>query len=153
MSRSVNKVMLVGKLGRDAELSYTSNQRAVAKFSVATERRWKDQASGEWKSETNWTNVIFWNAENMAQFLTKGKQVYVEGRLQTDEYTDKDGVKRKSTKVRCERVVLLGGGGGGGRSGGGGGYDRGEGRSSGGGASSSSHDDVSEPLTDDDIPF
>ena len=83
----------------------------------------------------------------------KGKQVYIEGRLQTDEYTDKEGQKKKSTKVRCERVVLLGGGGGGGR-GGGGSSDRGE-RSTGssGGGASASHDDVSEPLTDDDIPF
>jgi single-strand DNA-binding protein len=101
--------MLVGKLGRDADLSYTSNQRAVAKFSVATDRRWKDQASGEWKSETNWTNVIFWNAENMAQFLTKGKQVYVEGRLLNRSY-EKDGEKKYVTEVIAEEVILLGGG-------------------------------------------
>jgi single-strand DNA-binding protein len=85
-------------------------------------------------------------AESLAEYLRKGKQVYVEGRLQTDEYTDKEGTKRKSTKVRCDRVVLLGGGGGGGRSGGG--YER---REEAGVAHSGG--DAVEPLTDDDIPF
>lgn len=155
---SVNKVILVGNLGRDAEVRYTPGGAAVARFSIATTEVWNDK-SGQRQERTEWHNIDLWGkqAESLSEYLVKGKQVYVEGRLQTDEYTDKEGQKRKSTKVRCERVVLLGGGGGGGRSGGGGGsYDRGgESRSSssGGGGGSMSHDDVSEPLTDDDIPF
>ena len=151
---SVNKVILVGNLGRDAEVRYTPGGAAVARFSIATTEVWNDKG-GQRQERTEWHNIDLWGkqAESLSEYLVKGKQVYIEGRLQTDEYTDKDGVKRKSTKVRCEKVVLLGsGGGGGGRSGGGGGYERSEGRS-GGGAAATSHDDVSEPLTDDDIPF
>lgn len=152
---SVNKVILVGNLGRDAEVRYTPGGAAVARFSIATTEVWNDK-SGQKQERTEWHNIDLWGkqAESLSEYLVKGKQVYVEGRLQTDEYTDKEGQKRKSTKVRCERVVLLGGGGGGGgrSGGGGGGYDRGE-SNRGGGGSSMSHDDVSEPLTDDDIPF
>lgn len=149
---SVNKVILVGNLGRDAEVRYTPGGAAVARFSIATTEVWNDK-SGQRQERTEWHNIDLWGkqAESLSEYLVKGKQVYVEGRLQTDEYTDKEGQKRKSTKIRCERVVLLGGGGG--RSGGGGGgYDRG-GESRGGGGGAASHDDVSEPLTDDDIPF
>jgi single-strand DNA-binding protein len=108
-SRSVNKVILIGHLGRDAETAYTSSQTAVTKFSVATNRRWKDQQSGEWKEETNWTNVVLWRGENLAPYLTKGKQVFVEGRLQTRSYDDKDGKKVWTTEVVAEDVILLGG--------------------------------------------
>ena len=151
---SVNKVILVGNLGRDAEVRYTPGGAAVARFSIATTEVWNDK-SGQRQERTEWHNIDLWGkqAESLSEYLVKGKQVYVEGRLQTDEYTDKEGQKRKSTKVRCERVVLLGGGGGGRSGGGGGSYDRGESNRGGGGASSMSHDDVSEPLTDDDIPF
>jgi single-strand DNA-binding protein len=113
-SRSVNKVTLIGHLGRDAETAYTASQTAVTKFSVATNRRWKDQASGEWKEETNWTNVVLWRGENVAPYLTKGKQIYVEGRLQTRSYDDKDGKKVWTTEVVAEDVILLGGRGDGG---------------------------------------
>jgi single-strand DNA-binding protein len=116
-SRSVNKVILIGHLGRDAETAYTASQTAVTKFSVATNRRWKDQQTGEWKEETNWTNVVMWRGENVAPYLTKGKQVFVEGRLQTRSYDDKDGKKVWTTEVVAEDVILLGGrgeGGGGG---------------------------------------
>jgi len=116
-SRSVNKVILIGHLGRDAETAYTASQTSVTKFSVATNRRWKDQQSGEWKEETNWTNVVLWRAENLSQYLTKGKQVYVEGRIQTRSYDDKDGKKVYTTEVVADDVILLGGrgeGGGGG---------------------------------------
>lgn len=108
---SVNKVILVGNLGRDAELRYTPGGAAVSKFSLATTEVWTDK-SGQRQERTEWHNVDLWGkaAESLAEYLKKGKQVYVEGRLQTDEYTDKDGQKRKSTKVRCDRVVLLGGG-------------------------------------------
>jgi single-strand DNA-binding protein len=108
-SRSVNKVILIGHLGRDAETAYTASQTSVTKFSVATNRRWKDQQSGEWKEETNWTNVVLWRGENVAPYLTKGKQIYVEGRLQTRSYDDKDGKKVWTTEVVAEDVILLGG--------------------------------------------
>ena len=156
---SVNKVILVGNLGRDAEVRYTPGGAAVARFSIATTEVWNDKG-GQRQERTEWHNIDLWGkqAESLSEYLVKGKQVYIEGRLQTDEYTDKDGVKRKSTKVRCEKVVLLGSGGGGGGArsggGGGGGYERSEGRSAAGaGTAATSHDDVSEPLTDDDIPF
>ena len=108
-SRSVNKVILVGHLGRDAETAYTASQTAVTKFSVATNRRWKDQQTGEWKEETNWTNIVLWRGENLAPYLTKGKQVYVEGRIQTRSYDDKEGKKVWTTEVIAEDVILLGG--------------------------------------------
>ncbi len=117
-SRSVNKVILVGHLGRDAETKFTPGGVSVTKFSVATNRRWKDQQSGEWKEETDWTNVVLWRAENLATYLTKGTQLYVEGRLQTRNYEDKDGKKVYTTEVVADEVILLGGkGGGGGRTG------------------------------------
>ena len=108
-SRSVNKVILIGHLGRDAETRFTPAGVAVTKFSVATNRRWKDQQSGEWKEETDWANVVLWRQENLANYLTKGKQVYVEGRLQTRSYDDKDGKKQYMTEVVAEDVILLGG--------------------------------------------
>jgi single-strand DNA-binding protein len=143
---SVNKVILVGNLGRDAELRYTPGGAAVAKFSVATTEVWNDK-SGQRQERTEWHNIDLWGkqAESLSEYLVKGKQVYVEGRLQTDEYTDKEGNKRKTTRVRCDKVVLLGSGGG-----------RGAGTSrSSGGDDMGSHapEAVSEPLTDDDIPF
>ncbi len=108
-TRSVNKVILIGHLGRDAETAFTASQVSVTKFSVATNRRWKDQQSGEWKEETNWSDVVLWRGENVAPYLTKGKQVYVEGRLQTRSYDDKDGKKVYRTEVVAEDVILLGG--------------------------------------------
>jgi single-strand DNA-binding protein len=111
-SRSVNKVILIGHLGRDAETKFTPAGVAVTKFSVATNRRWKDQQTGEWKEETDWANVVLWRQENLANYLTKGKQVYVEGRLQTRSYDDKDGKKQYMTEVVAEDVILLGGRGG-----------------------------------------
>jgi single-strand DNA-binding protein len=111
-SRSVNKVILVGNLGRDAETKFTPSGVSMTRFSVATARRYKDQATGEWKEDTDWSNVVLWRAENLAPYLTKGKQVYVEGRLQTRSYEDKDGQKRYSTEVVADDVILLGGRGG-----------------------------------------
>jgi len=111
-SRSVNKVTLIGHLGRDAETKFTPAGVAVTKFSIATSRRWKDQQSGEWKEETDWHNVVLWRAENLANYLLKGKQVYVEGRLQTRNYEDKEGKKVYITEVVAEDVLLLGGRGG-----------------------------------------
>src|SRR5258708_31023332 len=92
-SRSVNKVILVGNLGKDAETKFTQGGTPVTKFTIATGRRWKDQQSGEWKEETDWHNVVLWRAENLANYLLKSKQVYIQGRLQTRSYEDKDGKK------------------------------------------------------------
>ena len=144
---SVNKVILVGNLGRDAEVRYTPSGAAVAKFSVATTEVWNDKA-GQRQERTEWHNIDLWGkqAESLQEYLRKGKQIYLEGRLQTDEYTDKDGIKRKSTRVRCDRVVLLGSAGGRGA----GGDRTGDGM---GGQSGSPAPESSEPLTDDDIPF
>jgi single-strand DNA-binding protein len=108
-SRSVNKVILVGNLGRDAETKFTPSGASVTRFAVATSRSWKDQQTNEWKEETNWTNVVLWRQENLANYLTKGKQVYVEGRLQTRSYDDKDGKKVYTTEVVADDVLLLGG--------------------------------------------
>ncbi len=105
---SVNKVILVGNLGRDAETKFTSSGTSVTTFSLATTRRWKDQGSGEWKEQTDWHRVKYWRAENVANYLLKGKQVYVEGRLETRSYDDKDGKKVYTTEVVCEHLVLLG---------------------------------------------
>lgn len=175
MARSVNKVILVGNLGKDAETKFTPAGIAVSKFSVATSRRWKDQASGEWKEETDWTNVVVWRQENLATYLTKGKQVYVEGRLQTRSYDDKEGQKRYMTEVVADEVILLGGRGGDAGSGGGGGMDdydqsprssggpvsmprsasaRSGGGASGGGASRQpAPPDMGGDISDDDVPF
>src|SRR5262245_58340732 len=149
---SVNKVILVGNLGRDAEVRYTSGGAAVSKFSVATTEVWNDK-SGQRQERTEWHNIDLWGkqAESLSEYLVKGKQVYIEGRLQTDEYTDKDGVKRKSTKIRCDKVVLLGSAGGGGRAGGG--YGGSRGGSDDVDQQRHGSDAPSEPLTDDDIPF
>jgi single-strand DNA-binding protein len=108
-SRSINKVILIGHLGKDAETKFTPGGAARTVFSVATSRRWKDQQSGEWKEETDWHNVVLWRSENLANYLQKGKQVYVEGRLHTRSYEDKDGVKKYATEVVSEEVILLGG--------------------------------------------
>ena len=158
-SRSVNKVILVGNLGRDAETKFTPGGVSVTSFSVATSRRWKDQQSGEWKEETDWSNVTLWRAENLAQYLTKGKQVYVEGRLQTRSYEDKDGKKVYRTDVVAEDVILLGGAGGGaGR--GGDEYSqsappaRTSAPARSGGAPAPVRDDFGgQGITDDDVPF
>src|ERR1044071_2770216 len=111
-SRSVNKVILLGHLGKDAETRFTPSGVARSTFTIATNRRWKDQQSGEWKEETDWHNVVLWRSENLANYLLKGKQVYVEGRLQTRNYEDKDGQKRYMTEVVADDVLLLGGRGG-----------------------------------------
>jgi len=150
---SVNKVILVGNLGRDAELRYTPGGAAVSKFSVATTEVWNDK-SGQRQERTEWHNIDLWGkqAESLSGYLVKGKQVYVEGRLQTDEYTDKDGNKRKTTRVRCDRVVLLGGGGRGAGAGTGQ-MPRTEEQPMGAPGYQPPVSEPSEPLTEDDIPF
>jgi single-strand DNA-binding protein len=108
-SRSVNKVILIGHLGKDAETKFTPSGVACTKFSIATSRRWKDQQSGEWKEETDWANVVLWRQENVSTYLTKGKQIYVEGRLHSRSWDDKDGKKQYATEVVADEVILLGG--------------------------------------------
>jgi len=147
---SVNKVILVGNLGRDAELRYTPGGAAVATLNMATTEVWNDK-QGQRQEKTEWHRVILWGkqAESLQEYLTKGKQIYVEGRLQTREW-EKDGVKRYTTEVKADRITLLGGGGGA-RSGGGsfgGGAER-----SGSPAARGGDEPPMEPITDDDIPF
>ncbi|MCX8073078.1 MAG: single-stranded DNA-binding protein [Candidatus Binatia bacterium] len=108
----VNKVILVGNLGRDPEVRFTPNGQAVARFSVATTEKWRDQ-QGQLQERTEWHNVVVWGkqAEACGQYLAKGRQVYVEGRLQTRSYDDKDGIKRQVVEVIAQTVRFLGGGG------------------------------------------
>jgi single-strand DNA-binding protein len=155
-------VILVGRLGKDAETKFTPGGASVTKFSVATSRRWKDQQSGEWKEETNWSNITFWRGENVAPYLLKGTQIYVEGRLQTRSYEDKDGKKVYATDVVADDVILLsgrgeGGGGGGGEEGGGYSQERPvsmpRSARGGGGSSAPPADDFPQGITDDDVPF
>ncbi len=106
---SVNKVILVGNLGKDAELRYTPSGAAVASLRIATTDRYKDK-EGQWQDQTEWHTVVIWGktAESLAEYLRKGKQIYVEGRLQTRSWDDKEGKKRYATEVRADRIVLLG---------------------------------------------
>ena len=146
---SVNKVILVGNLGRDVELRYTPGGAAVGTLSLATTEVWNDK-SGQRQEKTEWHRIVLWGkqAESLNEYLLKGRQIYVEGRLQTRQWDDRDGNKRYTTEIRGDRVVLLGG------------------RSSGdGGAGGSRGDERQEQstpaesvggsaeLTDDDIPF
>src|SRR6266852_2398723 len=147
---SVNKVILVGNLGRDAELRYTPGGAAVATLNMATTEVWNDK-SGQRQEKTEWHRVVLWGktAESLNEYLTKGKQIYVEGRLQTRQWDDKDGNKRYTTEIRGDRIVLLGGGRGGGGAARIGGGERGGG-SSGGGDFGGPRPETSAPLTDDD---
>jgi len=149
---SVNKVILVGNLGRDAELRYTPGGAAVAHFSLATTDTWTDKNSGQRQERTEWHRVDVWGkkAEALQQYLLKGRRIYVEGSLRTRQWEDRDGNKRYSTDIRADRVEFLGGGEGGGR------------RSEGPGQSPPAAAGATEPaapgedspdLTEDDIPF
>jgi single-strand DNA-binding protein len=127
----VNKVILIGNLGKDPEVRYTSGGQAVANLRIATSRSWTDKQSGQKKEETEWHDVEVWGkqAEQVGEYLAKGRQVYVEGRLKTDKWQDKtSGQERSRVKVVADSVRFLGGGGGGGgagRGGGSGGQQRG----------------------------
>jgi single-strand DNA-binding protein len=139
---SVNKVILVGNLGRDAELRYTPGGAPVATINMATTEVWNDKG-GQRQEKTEWHRVVLWGktAESLAEYLTKGKQIYVEGRLQTRQW-EKDGQKHYTTEIRGDRIVLLGGGGGG---------------AARGGPKAETSEPIEGPgateLTDDDIPF
>jgi single-strand DNA-binding protein len=155
---SVNKVILVGNLGADPELKYTPSSRPLCNLRIATTDVFKDK-SGQRQERTEWHRVTVWGdqAENCNKYLSKGRSVYIEGRLQTRSY-DKEGQKHYATDVVADRVVFLGSGGGAGGGGGGGGGVGGEGRRQGGGSSRDSgppddNDAPMPPASDDDIPF
>ena len=107
---SLNKVMLIGNLGRDAEMRHTSGGTAVSTLNLATTETWKDK-DGQKQEKTEWHRIIVWGktAEALSQYLTKGKQIYVEGRLQTRQWDDKEGVTRYTTEIKSDRITLLGG--------------------------------------------
>ena len=167
---SVNKVILVGNLGRDPESRTFPSGDQVCNVTIATTDKWKDKASGEMKEATEWHRLVFNGrlAEIAAQYLRKGSQIYVEGQIRTRKFTDKEGVEKSATEIRVDQMQMLGSRQGmGGPQGGGdddGGYSQGGGGGGGGGAaaprapapaprqapakSSSGFDDM-----DDDIPF
>jgi len=154
----VNKVILIGNLGRDPEVRSTPSGQPVASFTLATSRRWRDK-SGQKQEQTEWHQIVVWGkqAEIAGQYLTKGKQIYVEGRLQTRSWDDKQsGEKRYRTEIVCDNFQMLSssGGGGGGQRGGGGDYE------APGGGSGPSYDEGGfggggggGNMDDDDIPF
>jgi single-strand DNA-binding protein len=109
MSRGLNKVMLIGRLGRDPEMRYTPSGRPVTTFSLATSRTW-NTSEGERRTETEWFNIVAWGslAEICKQFLNKGQQVYVEGRLQTRHWEDGEGVKHSVTEIVANEMIMLG---------------------------------------------
>jgi single-strand DNA-binding protein len=164
---SVNKVILIGNLGADPELKYTPSSRALCNLRIATTEVYKDKG-GQRQEKTEWHRVTVWGdqAENCSKYLSKGRSVYVEGRLQTRSY-EKEGQKHYATDVVADRVVFLGGGGGAGDGGGGGGAGGGGTRRSGpagggggGGSRGGFGDGVPDepessgpPPSDDDIPF
>jgi single-strand DNA-binding protein len=157
---SVNKVILIGNLGRDPETRYTTGGDAVTNLNIATSETWKDKA-GEKQEKTEWHRVVLFGrqAEIAGEYLKKGRSVYIEGRLQTKKYTDKDGVEKYSTEIVGDRMQLLGSKDGG--SGGGGGdteFSGGGGRREGGGGSTGAAKPAGAAKKnvddfDDDIPF
>jgi single-strand DNA-binding protein len=152
MARGVNKVILVGNLGKDPEVSYLPSGQSVTKFSLATSRSYKDK-SGEWKEETEWHNIVAWGktGESVAQYLSKGRQVYVEGRIQSRTWEDKEGKKRYNTDIVADNIMLLGG------RGEGGGEAQGRPAQAARGAQKPAAEEefsqAQPEITDDDIPF
>jgi single-strand DNA-binding protein len=146
---SVNKAILVGNLGRDAEMRFTSGGTPVATVSLATTEKFTDR-DGQKREDTQWHRIVIWGktAESLHEYLTKGKQIYVEGRIQTREWTDKEGKPAKTTEIRADRIVLLGGGGGGG-----GGMNRGGGRERYAEAEPGAEMTPVDTPSEDDIPF
>jgi single-strand DNA-binding protein len=106
---SVNKVILVGYVGQDPEARYTQSGTAITNLSIATNESWKNQ-NGEYQDRTEWHRIVIYGkmAETASQYLKRGQQVYVEGRLATNEWTDKNDIKRKTTEVRCDAFTMLG---------------------------------------------
>jgi single-strand DNA-binding protein len=158
MARGINKVILVGNLGNDPDVRYTASGAAVANVSIATTDSWKDKESGEMQDRTEWHKVVFFGrlAEIVAEYLKKGSQVYVEGRLQTRKWQDKEGHDRYTTEIVAGEMQMLGGRGG---SGGGGGGNQTQdsssedGQTRGGGNNKRQSKPPAEDFVDDDIPF
>jgi single-strand DNA-binding protein len=158
MAGGINKVILIGNLGADPEVRFTPSGQAVANFRIATSESWNDKTSGQKQERTEWHRIVVWGklAELCGEYLKKGRQCYVEGRLQTREWTDKEGKKNYTTEVVANTVQFLGGGGGGARGGeGGGGYGGGgsRGPSDQGNGGGAPPDDMGGPPPADDIPF
>jgi single-strand DNA-binding protein len=165
---SVNKVIIVGNLGRDPETRYSASGDAMCNITIATTDTWKDKQSGEKREATEWHRVTFFGrlAEIAGQYLKKGSQVYVEGSLRTRKWTDKEGIERYTTEIRADEMKMLGrreGSGEGGGNYGGGGYASSENRNAGGGAPTPNYAPTppagqkkpafSDDFGDDDIPF
>jgi len=153
---SVNKVILVGNLGADPDLKYTPSNRPVCNLSVATNEVWKDK-SGEKQERVEWHRVNVWGdqAENCQKFLAKGRMVYIEGKLQTRKWQDKEGKDRYTTEIIADRVVFLGGGDGESRQGAGqqSSGKRGWGEGQGSRAQHREERASNPPPVDDDVPF
>ena len=154
MARGINKVILVGNLGRDPETRYMPSGGAVTNVSIATSKGWKDRDSGEQKERTEWHRIVFFNklAEIAGEYLKRGSKVYIEGELRTRDW-EKDGQKHYTTEVVASEMQMLDSRGG---MGGGGSSSGGSGGSQGGGGSPSAGDDFGQPPSDDfddDIPF
>jgi len=144
---SVNKVILVGNLGKDPEIRFTGSGSGVCKFPIATSERWRDKESGEMKERTEWHNITVWGkqGEQCNQYLSKGRQVYIEGGIRTTSYDDKQGQKRYFTEIVAQRVQFLGGQGG---------AERGASSGAGGGdGPPPPQNDGGPPVSDEDIPF
>ena len=154
MARGINKVILVGNLGQDPQTRAMPSGKTVVNLRIATTDQWRDKQTGENKENTEWHTVVMFDrlAEVAAEYLRKGSQVYIEGKLRTRKWQDKDGNDRYSTEVVANDMQMLGGRGGGGGGGGGGGYDREPAsrpsQAPSGGGSGGGRDDF-----DDDIPF
>ena len=151
---SVNKVILVGNLGRDPELRYTQGGQAVANFTLATNEKWSDK-QGNAQERTGWHRIVVWGkqGENCAQYLQKGRSCYIEGRLQTREWEDKDGNKRTTTEINAQTVQFLGGRGGAGGPGAPGGADGSSGDPGPSSGSGPGPGGPTGPPPQDDVPF
>lgn len=155
MARGVNKAILIGNLGRDPEVRYSPSGAAVANVSIATTESWKDRNTGEQQEKTEWHRVVFFGrlAEIVGEYLKKGSQIYVEGRLQTRKWQDKEGNDRWSTEIVASEMQMLGGRGGGGSGGSAEDYNQDAGYSGGGGGGGASSSSGPSEDFDDDIPF
>ena len=160
MAGGINKVILIGNLGKDPEVRFTPGGQAVANFNIATSESWNDKTTQQKVEKTEWHRIVVWGklAELCGEYLKKGRQCYVEGRLQTREWTDKEGQKKYTTEVVANTVQFLGGAPGGRSADAGGAYQAGGSRpeSTGGGNESGGGappDDMGGPPPADDIPF
>jgi single-strand DNA-binding protein len=168
MARGINKVILVGNIGQDPEVRYSQSGTAMTSISVATSESWKDKTSGEQQERTEWHRVKFFGrlAEIAGEYLKKGSQVYIEGKLRTEKYTDKAGIEKYSTDIIADEMQMLGGkpgasegggsrpmGGGAPRSSGGSNYGGGNNAPRGGASNSMPPSRNDDPFPEDDIPF